>query len=403
MKHDSRFIYLDLLRGMAAMMVFVSHVRRVFFVDYSEAPHTLPIKLFYFFTGLGHQAVIVFFVLSGFFISRNIYLARTSGKWSVLKYTVDRLSRLWTVLLPALLLTVFWDVVGSHLFKHALIYAGKLPRAVVAWPPTAHINITTLVGNACFLNTILVNCLGSNTPLWSLANEFWYYVLFPLFYFSWVRRYSVATRLCAAMLAIVCIVFVSIPSFVLSPYFAQISNRNQAGIAIPLGFIIWLMGGIAAYLVESGSVKKFINKPISLLLILCVIAGLLIPIRCEMYSFIANDYSLGTATLLLVAILCYRHTPSKSTTAIIKGLSNLSYTLYLVHLPLAIFFSAWLAPFKREWLPVNVEIFTCITIVILLYAAGCWWLFEGNTGTVRSWALKRCSVLWPESVELVRN
>jgi hypothetical protein len=35
-------------------------------------------------------------------------------------------------------------------------------------------------GNIFFLQTISVPIYGSNFPLWSIANEFWYYLLFPL-------------------------------------------------------------------------------------------------------------------------------------------------------------------------------------------------------------------------------
>ena len=34
-------------------------------------------------------------------------------------------------------------------------------------------------GNAFFLQQTLVKTFGSDGPLWSLANEFWYYMLFP--------------------------------------------------------------------------------------------------------------------------------------------------------------------------------------------------------------------------------
>jgi peptidoglycan/LPS O-acetylase OafA/YrhL len=39
---------------------------------------------------------------------------------------------------------------------------------------------TTFVGNLAFLQTIAVPIFGTNGPMWSLANEFWYYLIFPL-------------------------------------------------------------------------------------------------------------------------------------------------------------------------------------------------------------------------------
>src|SRR5262249_807489 len=61
--------HLDLIRGLAAIAVLVYHVRYGFFVDYGElsAPDHFSF-LFYSLTAFGHDAVMVFFVLSGFFI-----------------------------------------------------------------------------------------------------------------------------------------------------------------------------------------------------------------------------------------------------------------------------------------------------------------------------------------------
>src|SRR2546426_11727302 len=65
--------HLDMIRGLAACAVMWGHVRGLFFVDYGnlQAP-TLMTKLLYEITGFGHESVMVFFVLSGFFISTAI-------------------------------------------------------------------------------------------------------------------------------------------------------------------------------------------------------------------------------------------------------------------------------------------------------------------------------------------
>ena len=60
-----RLEHLDMVRGVAALLVCVGHVRGMVLVDYgavASAPYTT--KLIYAATGLGHQAVIVFFALS---------------------------------------------------------------------------------------------------------------------------------------------------------------------------------------------------------------------------------------------------------------------------------------------------------------------------------------------------
>jgi peptidoglycan/LPS O-acetylase OafA/YrhL len=122
----------------------------------------------YVLAGAGHQAVIVFFVLSGYFISGSVFQAIERKRWLWKDYLLRRLLRLWVVLLPALLVCVLWDTLGRHL-GHA---PGRYPAGVF--------NPSAWWGNLLFVQTILVPVFGSDSALWSLANEFWYYMLFPL-------------------------------------------------------------------------------------------------------------------------------------------------------------------------------------------------------------------------------
>jgi hypothetical protein len=69
----SRLDHLDLLRGLAALLVLAGHLRAYIFqsaVDLEQAGLQLGVlgKVFYFATELGHQAVMVFFALSGYLV-----------------------------------------------------------------------------------------------------------------------------------------------------------------------------------------------------------------------------------------------------------------------------------------------------------------------------------------------
>ncbi len=66
-------IHLDAIRGVSALAVMLYHLRGLFFVDYPFLTNkTLFWKALYAVTGYGHQAVIVFFVLSGYFIGASV-------------------------------------------------------------------------------------------------------------------------------------------------------------------------------------------------------------------------------------------------------------------------------------------------------------------------------------------
>src|SRR5262245_58098833 len=60
MANPVRLDNLDLVRGLAALLVLAGHVRAYIFQNYSEAEQTsVLLKAFYFVTGLGHEAVII--------------------------------------------------------------------------------------------------------------------------------------------------------------------------------------------------------------------------------------------------------------------------------------------------------------------------------------------------------
>jgi len=80
-------VYFDLVRFGAAILVVLYHVWPMVAPD---LPLTWP----------GHQAVIIFFVLSGYVIAH----ITESREPSVGAYALDRLSRLWSVVIPSLLI-----------------------------------------------------------------------------------------------------------------------------------------------------------------------------------------------------------------------------------------------------------------------------------------------------------
>jgi peptidoglycan/LPS O-acetylase OafA/YrhL len=149
--------WLDLLRFVAALVVVFVHARGEAFVIYSElAPGQQGIipALFYAATRVGNEAVLLFFVLSGFLVGGKTFQRILNNDFRSTDYAIDRISRIFVPLLPCLLLTT---LVGFFL----------------GTPFRAH----HLLGNLVFLQGISVPSFGGNDPLWSLAYEVWFYVL----------------------------------------------------------------------------------------------------------------------------------------------------------------------------------------------------------------------------------
>jgi peptidoglycan/LPS O-acetylase OafA/YrhL len=79
-------IGLDLMRGLAAIEVFLGHVRGGSFVEYGALPlhqRTLLVAVIFGATRMGHEAVLVFFVLSGYLVFGQVLRRSLEGRFSV--------------------------------------------------------------------------------------------------------------------------------------------------------------------------------------------------------------------------------------------------------------------------------------------------------------------------------
>jgi len=154
-------IYLDAVRFIAAIAVFLTHL---------STENILRINLV---SQFGHDAVVVFFVLSGCVIAYTV----ESRDRDLKTYAISRLARLWSVVIPALCLTLVLDPLGGAFTREA---SGSLDHSFL-----------TILANALFINQLwFLNLVpGSNSPFWSLGFEVWYYALFAAFtFFSGIRR-----------------------------------------------------------------------------------------------------------------------------------------------------------------------------------------------------------------------
>lgn len=179
---------MDFFRTAAALIVVISHARDIAMADYNG---NLLFGPFYAATGFGHSGVVVFFVLSGFWISRSV-IGRLEASHFWRDYLIDRLSRLLIVLIPALALGGLLDWIGAVQLAMPL-YSGTSGSHSIVSPVIDQLRPEVLLGNMTFLQTIAVPTWGSNGPLWSLTYEFWFYIWFPALALLLVqRRFSLA-------------------------------------------------------------------------------------------------------------------------------------------------------------------------------------------------------------------
>ena len=364
-------VHLDALRGIAAIGVCLSHLRDLFFRDYPRVPHhSLLLALGYLATGLGHQWVTVFFVLSGYLVGGSVLRAQATGRWTWGDYLFNRMTRLYIVLMPALVLGGIVDAAGLHFFGLKGIYGGGAGSHTITYAVKDHLSFATLLGNYAFLQTILVPTLGSNGPLWSLANELWYYIAFPALLFTVLPHVKLPYRIVHFVLLIAVISLMAL------------------GPGIALLGLVWLMGVAIHYLPRIPAKGALARR--------LIVAGATVIFAATLAwskhtRVEATDYILGIAvTLLIYALLeCSRKPMPKAYTTIAQRAAHSSYTLYLTHLPMLVLVAAffeWKYNIHR-WVPDGRYLLFGVGIFLaaMLYAQAVWFVFEKRTDSLRAW------------------
>jgi peptidoglycan/LPS O-acetylase OafA/YrhL len=363
-------VHLDLIRGVSALAVLLYHVRGLFFVDY---PFLASKSLFsiglYAVTGYGHQAVMIFFVLSGYFIGTSVMESVGKVQWSWRTYLVSRITRLQLVLFPALVLGALWDRIGMRILQAAPLYYGGLYKFYV--PSVAlRSTVPVFLGNFLFLQSIVSPVFGSNGPLWSLSYEFWYYIVFPALILATATWLGTRTRILYAGLALFLLWFI--------------------GLQLSFYFLIWLAGALVGRLPRPARFKS--ASPVLPWLAGLIFAGALAWSRTHRLSQdLLTDYVVAFcfALWLYTILLGAREDASPAYAYGAKKLAGFSYTLYLTHFPALLLLRGLLNP-RGNWQPdpLHLAYAFAIGMLILSYAYCVAEFTEARTARVRSRLLR---------------
>ena len=151
-------IYLDLVRFVAALTVFFAHVS---FQRYTGG-------FLWQFRVYAQPAVDVFFVLSGFVIA----YVTDKRETTLGSYAINRLSRIYSVVIPALIVTFVLDQIGRH----------SNPSFYAVTDTSSDSLIRQYGESLVFINQLWFQDIrpGSGISYWSLGYEVWYYIIFGL-------------------------------------------------------------------------------------------------------------------------------------------------------------------------------------------------------------------------------
>ena len=156
--NKSLSIYLDLIRFVAAIAVFFAH-----------APSFIGGYLWQL-ASFGHQAVVIFFLLSGFVIA---YVVEEKEK-KLSTYIINRASRIYSVAIPAIIIAWFVYMMGMEV-RPEVFYNFNISYFYSNW---------TFLSALSFTNQAWVGIsIFSNPPYWSLSYEILFYVFFAIIHY----------------------------------------------------------------------------------------------------------------------------------------------------------------------------------------------------------------------------
>ena len=321
--------FLRLARWIAALAVVIAHAGQLIQIsDIMVAPHGPGVYAWWFLAGFSHQAVLVFFVMSGFLIGGDL-LRRLDRTDPFLKqYMIDRFSRIYIVMVPALAYGFVVDSIGRRIFPDSGIYDGAFFDGVF--------NPINIVWTLLQQQHIWAPQAGANGPLWSLACEMWYYITFPLLLVPLSRAYSTGFRRAAFACGALSVIVMSIPeSFFL------------------FGYGVWALGALVRLARRPLIKSTWLSLGIFLATATLMRLGARGPLVAA-YPFVSTLADIGVAATFANLLLSLRFAAEDGFFAdlspIHRRLSDFSYSLYATHAPLCFFVWAGVGSLLgRDW------------------------------------------------------
>jgi peptidoglycan/LPS O-acetylase OafA/YrhL len=353
-------ILISALRALAALQVAAAHLRAEFFPGLRGLDNpALWYQALAFFSGFAHQAVLVFFLISGWLVGGSL-LNKLGQPEALTLYAIDRVTRLWTVLMPTFVLILAFGILNGTLDPRTPDFSASNPYSWV-----------TLAGNLVGLQNVSVPEFGDNYPLWSLANESWYYLMFPVLVLGLKSRGGARALALGFLLATALL----LPTH------------------ISVYFLIWLMGAAASRLrLDCGAGTRL--ALLSALALLSVVFRLKGSNDDLSLASFPQDLALSVLFLLFLCSTVVKTDPASRLTNRARRLANLfsdfSFTLYVVHIPvlgmlgwlgLQFYGSRQLDPHALS----SLVIYGAMLAAVVLFAYGFYRLFEARTYQVRRW------------------
>ena len=274
------------------------------------------------FRGFGREAVVIFFVLSGYVISHVVEKKESKP----LDYIASRFARIYSVALPSLILTIITYYIGNYINSEAFI------------------KVTSQLGNpiiTAFSALFFINQswralpVFSNFSYWSLGYEVLYYVFFGILCFESGLKRIVLLILVSVLMGPRVLLY--LPIWLVGVLSHRLSFLIEVKIvpACILYVFSLVMVATLSFLYIQDAINSIVNSHIFLI----------IPQKYnESLDHIGSDYLLSIFVALnMFSFYFFGETCNVfngNFVKIVRFASSYTFSLYLYHLPILFFFSA---------------------------------------------------------------
>ena len=342
--------YLNIIRALGAELVLVFHGLLYF----SKTTNT--------YIDIGALGVILFFLISGFLITRSVLTNIKRAEYSLSDYMIERFSRIYTAFVPALVLIAITD--------YFLIHHPSFPSA-------ENYTVRNAVGNLFMLQDFplllilhhigvsswSIDAFSTGGTFWTLPIEWWIYVTFGLLFFSIKNRSWTIVRL------------IILPLVSLYPLYHFIARYGGSLTGV------WMMGMASSalyYWAEGAQIDRSQERR-RMLITAVILTFLMIPMGLARLAYAnLNVYDMAFTVVLAVMLFAplfvlnlHPIRVPNMVRLLAHHLASYSYSLYLIHTTLMIA----VLTLHPEWIsgPVNL----ILLLIVINVAALCFaHLFE---------------------------
>ncbi|MBB5018892.1 peptidoglycan/LPS O-acetylase OafA/YrhL [Chitinivorax tropicus] len=420
----TRINVVEAARGLCAGYVVLAHVFQILGYKYSllgAAPLLVDLA-----SGYPHEAVLFFFLLSGFSIhyaSMDRPLNHTAGVWH---YLYLRLRRVYPIFLVA---------VAGIFGLYGLGLMLGVPHYQQIWQTLRWQDVlatVTFVADRVTACGRIATVLPTNPPFWSLSYEMFYYLLYPAFWWVSQRRSIWAMVWLGAGISVAAVVIGAWQcghgSNVLGLYYvwclgALVAEYKRRGLILPIPrpivyvlpylamLVVWLIAQsrlvafetpfwvTAFFVVLAYPVSQARSQLLSgwrkAMVLAVILGGWLAVVGLTQFKSVADNMLVFHQRLVLFSLIWlglvisdgqpWRASFTRWLIERLYGLGGISYALYLIHYPALV----WM----REWtLHQGLAIHWGLTVIPLVLLAA-WWLERWLQPRLVPWLDKAFKVL----------